>query len=83
MHDPTIYLIWLDYTLYKSSEWYIVYICMLFQRVLIVDEFFLCFGLERIIKTNNFVFIHLKSSCHFQFIRKTMVSNAKWQLKQE
>ena len=30
-----------NYTLNKSSKWYIVYICRVFQKGLIVDKFFL------------------------------------------
>ena len=71
------------YTLNKSSKWYIVYICRVFLRGLIVDEFYPWFYLECINKTNNFVFIHLKSSCQYEFNRKTMASKSKMAFKQE
>ena len=48
-----------------------------------MGEFYPWFDLECIIKTNNDVFVHWKSSCQNQFTRKTMTSKAKWRLKQE
>ena len=71
------------YTLNKSSKWYIVRICRVFQEGLIADEFYPYSDLKYIIKTNNFVFVHLKSSFQYQFTRKTMASKAKWRLKPE
>ena len=71
------------YTLSKSSKWYIVYICRVFHKGLIADKFYPWFNLECIIRTNNFVFIHLKFSCQNRFTRKMMASKATSRLKQE
>ena len=71
------------YTLNKSSKWYIVHICRVFQTGLFADKFYQNFEVESLIKTNNFVFVHLKPSCQYPFTRKTMASKAKWRLKPE
>ena len=66
----------LCYTLNKSFKWYIVYICRVFRKGLIVYEFYPYFDLECVINTNNFVYADLKSSCQFQSTKKW------WHLKQ-
>ena len=69
------------YTLNKSSKWYIVYICRVFLKGLSADKFCPYYDLKRKIKTNNFVFVHFKSSCQYQFTSKTVTAKAKWRLK--
>ena len=71
------------YTLNKSSKLYIVYICRVLQNGLIAGEIYPLLYLEYIIQTNNVVFVHFKSSCQYQFTRKTMASKAKWRLTPE
>ena len=77
----TTYVYW--YTLNKSSKWFIVHIWRVFQTGLFADEFYQKFEVESIIKTNNFVFVHLKSSCQYQFTKKTMAYKTKWRRKPE
>ena len=48
-----------------------------------MDKFYQWFDYEGMIKTNNSLFVHLKSSCQYTFTRKTMASTEKWRLKQE
>ena len=67
-----------DYTLNKSSKWYIVYICMVFRKGLSADKFYPYFAFESIIKIRNFIFVHFKFSCQSQLTSKTMTSKTKW-----
>ena len=47
-----------------------------FKKGLFAFEFYPYFDLESIITTNNFVFVHLKSSCQYRFTKK------RWNRKQ-
>ena len=60
-----------------------MYMCRVFQKGLIVDEFYPEFNFECIIKTNIFVFFLLKSYHQNQSTRKTMAFKPKWRLKLE
>ena len=50
------------YTLNRSSKWYIVYICRVFQKGLNADKFYHDFDFLYTINICNVVFIHFKSS---------------------
>ena len=54
-----------------------------FKKGLFVDELYRKFDSECIIKTNIFVFVHLKYSNQYQFTRKTMASKTKLRRKPE
>ena len=68
------------YTLNKSSKCYIVYICRVFRKGLNADKLYPYFDFQCIIKIQNFVFVHFKSSFQYQFTGITMTSKAKWRL---
>ena len=68
------------YTLNKSSKWYIVYICRVSRKGLYADKFYPYFDFQCIIKIQNVVYVHFKSSCQYQFTDKTITSRAKWRL---
>ena len=64
------------YTINKSSKWYIVYICKVFQKGWRAGKFYPYFDFECIIKIHNFAFANFKSSCQYQFTSQTIASEA-------